>query len=453
MKEILKKDLMKQLIESHMEVDELADFKKQQGIEKSWEPIYSEPQDTKGYEGSYKARGSEHIAGKSKGEHLGHKVIDKTTGESVYILYPCDSQVEDFVRKHKTALEEMKAEFGTLYIRKDSSIPCREPRITGTNPMDVYNLDTDEKRTIDNKVKFASEISDSEYIKRYLIYPLLNQVLLGDGTLQKHLEKCSLPKIKVSDRANLDRHSTFSNNELTYQTLNFNSYKDVRDFFNAAVRNVQDSEVTQEEKDYREYHLARQFNKVYYNWEKTKKNTSLWRGFTPIYNLEASGLSSQTFDVTVSSLLTIKGTRINDGYRWSVDFTTEHGKQLKDNQQLGRIKLAKDYELNCNEDVEFESNYNIQNKDSLVKSQNVKNGLIKCLEDIKQQILQIPVQDQLKRAKLVRFELTPEEKMELKRQRQERLSGMNQNQGEEQPELNESLVNSIVQNILREIKK
>ena len=453
MKEILKKDLMKQLIESHMEVDELADFKKQQGIEKSWEPIYSEPQDTKGYEGSYKARGSEHIAGKSKGEHLGHKVIDKTTGESVYILYPCDSQVEDFVRKHKTALEEMKAEFGTLYIRKDSSIPCREPRITGTNPMDVYNLDTDEKRTIDNKVKFASEISDSEYIKRYLIYPLLNQVLLGDGTLQKHLEKCSLPKIKVSDRANLDRHSTFSNNELTYQTLNFNSYKDVRDFFNAAVRNVQDSEVTQEEKDYREYHLARQFNKVYYNWEKTKKNTSLWRGFTPIYNLEASGLSSQTFDVTVSSLLTIKGTRINDGYRWSVDFTTEHGKQLKDNQQLGRIKLAKDYELNCNEDVEFEPNYNIQNKDSLVKSQNVKNGLIKCLEDIKQQILQIPVQDQLKRAKLVRFELTPEEKIELKRQRQERLSGMNQNQGEEQPELNESLVNSIVQNILREIKK
>ena len=169
--------------------------------------------------------------------------------------------------------------------------------------------------------------------------------------------------------------------------------------------------------------------------------------------MEASGLSSQTFDVTVSSLLTIKGTRINDGYRWSVDFTTEHGKQLKDNQQLGRIKLAKDYELNCNEEAEFEPNYNIQNKDSLVKSQNVKNGLIKCLEDIKQQILQIPVQDQLKRAKLVRFELTPEEKIELKRQRQERLSGMNQNQDEEQPELNESLVNSIVQNILREIKK
>ena len=90
---------------------------------------------------------------------------------------------------------------------------------------------------------------------------------------------------------------------------------------------------------------------------------------------------------------------------------------------------------------------------AVVKNSEVKEGLIRCLENIKQQILQIPIQDQLKRSKLVRFELTPEEKIELKRQRQERLSGMNQNQDEEQPELNESLVNSIVQNILREIKK
>lgn len=116
------------------------------------------------------------------------------------------------------------------------------------------------------------------------------------------------------------------------------------------------------------------------------------------------------------------------------------------------MKLAKDYELNCNEDVEFESNFNNQTKDYLLKNSNVKNGLIKCLEDIKQKILQIPIQDQLKRAKLVRFELTPEEKIELKRQRQERLSGMNQTQGEEQPELNESQINMIVKNVLMEIK-
>ena len=451
MKEILKKDLMKQLIESYTEVDEMA----AKDIDKTtWNALYSEPQDDSG---EYRVRADAHVDKKGKGEHIGHKIFDKTTGEHVYIIYPCDSKIDEFISKHKSALDAMKEKYGDLWIRKDESIPCREPRTTVTPTIDVFHMDSDEKRSINTKVKFEKEISDANYIKRYLLYPLIKDVLLGDGTIQNHLEKCSLPKIKVSDRANLDRHSTFTNNELTYQTLNFNSYKNVRDFFNATVRNVQGIEPTEEEKDYREYHLARQFNKVYYNWEKTKKNTTVWRGFTPIYNLEASGYASQPFDVTISSLLTIKGNLESDGYKWSVEFTTEHGKNLKDNSALDRInkmnqmKLAKDYELKSEEVVNGE--IQTSSKDSLVKNSDVKNGFIKCLSDIKQQILRIPIQDQLKRSKLVRFELTPEEKEDLKRQRQERLSGMNQSQGEEQPELNESLVNSIVQNILREIKK
>jgi hypothetical protein len=450
MKEILKKDLMKQLIESYTEVDEMA----AKDIDKTtWNALYSEPQDDSG---EYRVRGDAHLDKKGKGEHIGHKIVDKTTGEHVYIIYPCDSKIDEFISKHKSALEAMKELYGDLWIRKDESIPCREPRTTVTPTIDVFHMDSDEKRSVNTKVKFEKEISDANYIKRYMLYPLIKNVLLGDGTIQNHLEKCSLPKIKVDDRANLDRHSTFSNSILTYQTLNFNSYKNVRDFFNATVRNVQGIEPTEEEKDYREYHLARQFNKVYNNWEKTKKNTSVWNGFTPIYNLEVSGYASQPFDVTVSSLLTIKGNLEPNGYKWSVEFTTEHGKNLKDSSALGRInkinemKLAKDYELKSEEVVNGE--IQTSSKDSLVKNLDVKNGFIKCLENIKQQILQIPIQDQLKRSKIVRFELTPEEKEELKRQRQERLSGMNQSQGEEQPELNESLVNSIVQNILTEIK-
>ena len=450
MKEISKKDLMKQLIESYMEVDEMSDFKKQQGTEKSWEPIMSEPQDSKDYEGSYKARGSELRSGKAKGSHIGHKILDKTTKQPIVIFYPCTSQIDEFISTHQSAINALKEEYGEFYISKNKTNPICEPRVT-TGDLEVYKPEG-ERQSVDARVRFDSEISDSEYIKRQLLYPLINKVLLGDGTVQNHLERCSLPKIKVSDRANLDRHSKFSNDELTYQTLNFNSYKDVRDFFNAAVRNVQDVEVTQEEKDYREYHLARQFNLIYNKWEKTKKNNSIWRGFTDIYNLEASGYASQPFDVTVSSLLTIKGVNfLTGGYKWSVEFTTEHGKQLKDNQQLGRIKLGKDYELTSEETVNTQ--ISTSNKDSLVKNRDVYDGLVQCLEDIKQKILQIPVQDQLKRAKLVRFELTPEEKMDLKRQRQERLSGMNQNQGEQQPELNENQINTIVKNVLREIKK
>lgn len=448
MKEILKKDLMKQLVESHMEVDELADFKKQQGIEKSWEPIMSNPDD----EGQYKTTGQKFRSGNSSGDLIGHKVIDKSTGLPIVIFYPCKRNIEEFISTHKDAIEKLKEQYGDVYITDSNTIPKCEPRLTGSSTKSLTNLYTNQTKEVDRKVSFSSEMIDKEYIKRYLLYPLINEVLLGDGTVQNHLEKCSLPKIKVSDRANLDTHSSFTNNVLTYQTLNFNSYKDVKDFFDAAVRNVQGNQTTQEEKDYREYHLARQFNTVYQNWSKTKKNSSLWNGFTPIYNLEASGLSSQTFDVTVSSLLTVQGKLNYDKYIWSTNFKTEYGKNLKNNNQLNRLKLVKDYDYSFEETVDLVGLDNFSSKDALVKNPNIKSALIKCLEEIKNKILEIPIQDQLKRAKIVRFELSFDERAELKRQRQERLSNMNQNQGEEQPEVNESLVNGIVKNVLKEIK-
>jgi hypothetical protein len=288
--------------------------------------------------------------------------------------------------------------------------------------------------------------------------------LLGDGEVGEHLEKCNIPRIKVSDRAHLDRHSTFSNSQLTYQTLNFYSYKDVRDFFNSAVRNVQ-GQTGNEEIEYREYHLARQFNKLYANWESTKKNQEYWRGFTPIYNLEASGLSPQTFDVTISTLLTIQGSlSMNEGvnsFIWNVTLTTEHGKKLKNNSQLSKMQMNKDENLTVEKRVVLDDITEIGTKDGIANDENVRMGLEEVLNNLKEQILNIPIQNQLLKSKLTNFELTPEEKAEMRRQRQERLALMAAGDGEtgatdvtnEEPPLQESFVNSLVMNILSEIKK
>ena len=50
MREFKKSELITMLNENslEMDIDELADFKKQQGVEKKWEPIMSEPQDSPG---------------------------------------------------------------------------------------------------------------------------------------------------------------------------------------------------------------------------------------------------------------------------------------------------------------------------------------------------------------------------------------------------------------------
>jgi hypothetical protein len=188
---------------------------------------------------------------------------------------------------------------------------------------------------------------------------------------------------------------------------------------------------------------------------QVEKTNSLWLGFTDKYNLEKSGYSASPMDVSIWSLITVQGNVIyeNDGakYKWKVTFKTEHGKVLKDNQNLRRLELAKDYEFVSEETVKLTSDSELNSKNALVKDIVIRAGLEKCLSSIREQILAIPIAEQLKRAKIVAFQLSPEEKAELRRQRQERLAA--QSQGEEQPQLDENQVNTIVKNILMEIKK
>jgi|688.fasta_scaffold07354_37 hypothetical protein len=460
MREFKKSELITMLNENslEMDIDELADFKKQQGTEKSWEPIMSEPQDSKGYEGSYKARGSELRSGKAKGSHIGHKILDKTTKQPIVIIYPCLSQIDEFIQTHQSAINALKEEYGKFYISKKKTNPTCEPRVT-TGEFEVYEPEG-ERQTIDARVRFDSEIADAEYIKRYMLYPIAQRTI--NSQVQDYLEKNSIPKISINERAFLDRHSKFTNNAFTYQTLSFNSYENVRDYYNSAVRNV-NGVTSADEKFYREHHLGRQFNKVYDNWDKTKKSSGRWEGFTELYNLEKYGLSPTTFDTCVTSLLTIDGMLgqgVTQYYKINATFKTEHGKNIRNNGQIERAKLAEDYNFTASRTIDLEENPlsgDISSKDTIANNEAIRQGLQEVLSEIVQQIMEIPIPEQLTRAKIVNYELSDEQRAEIRSNRAARLAAFNddeeQTQGQEEPQLNESYVNSIVQNVMKRIIK
>lgn len=478
--EIQKKDLLLKLQESwNSEIDEMSDYKKQQGLQKSWEPIMSEPQtDIPGYEGSYKARGAEFKHGrigkkekqlpiKTKGEHIGHKVIDLNTGGEIAVFYPCDIDAQEFMNKYKDAIQSLTDEYGVenVYRSLKRTMPGCEPRTTSTKDTSLVKMHTGDEVNVNRQVKFETEINDAEYLKRYLIYPMVDQIFGNE--VNEHLKKCSIPTIHLNDRAHLDRHSTFKNNVLTYQSMNFNSYKDVRDFYNSAVRNVNGIETTELESEYREHHLARQFNQSYKNWEKDRKGSGVFWGFTDLYNLEGSGYSPTTFDVTVFSLFTIKGSLITteDGfkYKWDINFSTEHGKNLRDNDQLERLKMNKDEVCTGSTETEsFEINYDsINKKDIIAKNDYVREALQDCLTQVRKQILAIPIVEQLKKATIYKFQLSADETENLKKERAARLARFadddddeeqTEPQGQEQPQLSESQLD-IVKNILLKLKK
>jgi hypothetical protein len=192
----------------------------------------------------------------------------------------------------------------------------------------------------------------------------------------------------------------------------------------------------------------------------------MWRGFTPIYNLEASGLSPLTFDVTISTLLTVQGeiSQNNEGgvnFNWDVTLTTEHGKKLKSNGQLKKMEMNNDENLTSQKTVLVGEGVDFNSKDAIANDESVRQGLMDTLESLKRQILQIPIQTQLLKSKLINFELTSEEKAEMRRARQERLAMMTANDDEtsavdvtnDEPPLQENFVNNLVMNILSEIKK
>ncbi len=460
MREFKKSDLITMLKENSLEmnIDELADFKKQGGIEKSWEPIMSEPQDSKDYEGSYKARGSELRSGKAKGRHIGHKILDKTTKQPIVIFYPCNSQVEEFISTHQAAINALKEEYGEFHISTKNTIPICEPRVT-SGELTVYKPEG-ERRKVDARVRFDSEIADAEYIKRYMLYPIAKQTF--NSSVQDYLEKNSIPTVEINERAFLDNHSKFSNSSFTYQTLSFNSYENVRDFYNSAVRNVNGA-TGEDEKFYRKHHLARQFNKVYDNWSKTKKSSGNWQGFTELYNLEKYGLSPTTFDTCVTSLLTVEG-MLGQGvapyYKINATFKTEHGKNIRNNGQVERMKLAEDYTFTASETVNLDEHPlegEIDNKKTVATHEKIREALTKVLSDIVRQIMSIQIPEQLTRAKIVNYELSDEQRAEIRANRAARLAAFNddeeQEQGQEQPQLNESQIDMIVQNIMNRIKK
>lgn len=449
MKKFTKEQLMTRLNESSHDIDELADYKKMKGLEKSWEPIMSEPQD----DDSFKAVGGKFRSGKAKGKLIGHKIMDKTTNEPLVIFYPCDKNIDEFLNENSAAIEALKKEYGDFYISKSNTIPTCQPRTTAGDKT-LYKPSGEEVK-VDTRVRFEKEMSDTAYIKRYLIYPLVSEIL-GDD-VNEHLTKSGIPVIKTSERAFLDRHSKVTNDQVIYQTMNFNSYENPKKFFDSAVRRVQ-GKFSDEENEYREYHMARQFNKLYRNWDKYKKLDPKNYGLTDIYNLEKYGYSLTNLEVSVSSLFKITGRLVEQfgeepKYVWEVSFKTEHGKVLKDNETLRKLQLNNDYDFEKREIVEVEQ-IDLTKKDAIAKNDNIVNGLKNALLSIKEDIMSIPVNSQLKRAKLSSFQLTPQQKEELMRAREEKMKA--ETAPEEQPEpgqMNESFVNKIVQSVISELKK
>jgi hypothetical protein len=225
---------------------------------------------------------------------------------------------------------------------------------------------------------------------------------LGNPEVSARLERLSIPEIKSRDRKHLNRYGRVDNQEVNYQTHTFNSYLSSTQFLQFVTARITGKKL---EDEFKSYHLARQFNELYMNWEETKKNSKQYMGKTPSYMLDAYGFDEANLDVTVRMDLSIKGTTLDNRYLWTVIFKTKFGRKLKEDRWVNGLTLDKD--LTIRKTAELEPGTQFDDKTTIMDSLPIKTSLIEALDELRDTIMtKFKPVETLKLANVKQYDIT-----------------------------------------------
>ena len=205
---------------------------------------------------------------------------------------------------------------------------------------------------------------------------------LGNPEVSARLERLSIPEVKSRDRKHLNRYGRVDNDQINYQTHTFNSYLSSTQFLKFVTARISGKKL---EDEYKSYHLARQFNQNYMNWEETKKNSKRYVGKTASYMLDAYGFDEENLDVTVRMDLLIKGQMLDNKYLWTVTFKTKFGRKLKEDRWVNGLTLDKD--LTIRKTAELEPGTQFDDKMTVMDSLPIKTSLIEALDELRDTIM------------------------------------------------------------------
>jgi hypothetical protein len=226
---------------------------------------------------------------------------------------------------------------------------------------------------------------------------------LGSPEVSARLERLSIPEIKSRDRKHLNRYGRVDNDQINYQTHTFNSYLSSTQFLKFVTARISGKKL---EDEFKSYHLARQFNQNYMNWEETKKNSKQYLGKTPSYMLDAYGFDEANLDVTVRMDLSIKGQLLDNQYLWTVRFKTKFGRKLKEDRWVNNgLELDRDEIIR--KTAELEPGIEFNDKMTVMDSLPIKTALIEALDELKNKIMtEFKPVEMLKKANVKQYDIT-----------------------------------------------
>ena len=384
MKEISKKDLLVQLQEQS-DVDEMAYNPKgtqdTSGKVVAFRPIFKDGNTSEIPDGFQLNK-----INTTEDPNTGKKKKELVAGEE-RIWVPLDGvELEAFKEANQEWLDSLTDKFGKepeLVSGKKLKYPPRNAQVGTSYQHSGVN------KPATTKIKIELNRLVEEY--------------LGNPEVSARLERLSIPEVKSRDRKHLNRYGRIDNDQINYQTHTFNSYLSATQFLKFVTARIGGKKL---EDEYKSYHLARQFNQQYMNWEETKKNSKQYMGKTDSYMLDKYGFDEANLDVTVRMDLSIKGQLLDNQYLWTVRFKTKFGRKLKEDRWVNN-GLELDRDETIRKTAELEPGTRFDDKMTVMDSLPIKTALIEAMDELKDMIMtQFKPVEMLKKANVKQYDIT-----------------------------------------------
>ena len=389
--EISKQRLMSMISESSIEMDEMGD-------------IWS------------KAKAKSRPILDDSGELIGHDMLinpDDYTQGRVNVIFTCN--IDEFIQTHPDLITKLKEQYGGNIKFTTDKCPKYNPHKGNREYKSLP--DSEDDINIQSKAYVASgeEYDTQQAIKRGGFNKIVEEEfgLVSPKGVEFNLvlSKRSIPAIIVNDKKFIDRFvEDWTNEKIEFRTHSYNTYETAQDFLRTVVARVAGKET----KEMDTSALARQFNKIYRNWDEDKMNQKEYQGKTDIFNLDRRGFSELNLDVSLKMIFEIIGEKIGDNsFTWTIAMKNKFGRKRPDEYRTGGLKpiTLKDGGyldeglISITKTVQLDPNKQFDNKNTIMTDVAVSEGLREAIYDFKQEVESINPKSALKYATINRSDV------------------------------------------------
>ena len=418
MKEISKKQLMNQILESQSEMTEMADYNQGREEKNPWDET-PEERAAAGFDPNYFQRKSKVTPLHFQRPPANQPKEEKTAPDMFIYRDPEDEDkklvvvqkpgetllTEEDLRKEEPKFYEWVQKQGRMVFLEVKNKIMHDPLEFSKASPSKAAMRYREKIGVEFPEKGETRVTKpKEKILRKLLNPALRKLA---ASINEHLTKSGLPPIATPERMfedqkqNIDRFSVIENQNVSWETHNVFLYETIGDYVQNAKEMYRNRPVS---KQPRLTHLVRRYNPGvnYSATRKTEKKNADYKAdpYTPKLGLEKQAYSVVDYDFEILEVLNVKGglTQAGDenrsAYKWTVQFKTEYGSKLREESGV-RGGLIEDKFLQA--EATTGPLPKLEGSDgSIATNLAIVNAFNEALEDIKTQILSIDSEDEIR---------------------------------------------------------